>query len=195
MDEVLREFSELNNPRQIIIFILFVLIGATFCVIYDFIRSVRGRIKKQKVFTFISDVLYILFFTLVIYLALLVECDGEIRIFALLGCLLGWIAIRLTLSPLIYKIITKVLSVIIGIFALANIKIVMPIGRKIPVFRDRIKDKIKVIINKQIKYSKKDKKHLQKDRKVLYNQKDRESRRKNTRKSNEVQRSERNTYY
>jgi|GEM_PF-4315100 len=195
MDSVLKEFSGLDIPHQIVTFIIFLGLGVIFCGIYDIYRAVRYEIKPSKLLIFFADTFYVLFLTFIIFSACLVRTNGQIRIFALVGCFLGWILIRFTLSRWICNFFRMIIRGIKRIIRFINRKIVSPLRIKIPLHFERIKIKLKNIKNKYIKYSKKDKKHLQKDKEIVYNQKDNRRKKKRPKKTKEVPKIERNTFY
>ncbi len=195
MEQVLKDFSELDISNQIITFLWFIGIGGVFCVIYDMFRAIRRRGNLSRVATFFADVLYILFFAFIVYSALLVRCNGRIRIFALMGCVIGWSGVRLTLSRWIYKFFSIIISFMIRIKDWINLKILRPIKTRIPIIFKGIKAKFGKVKNKYIKYLKKEKKHLQKDKELVYNQKKGRHRKRTAKKTDEVYSSERNTFY
>ncbi|MBR2151988.1 MAG: spore cortex biosynthesis protein YabQ [Clostridia bacterium] len=195
MDSVIKDFLGLDITHQITTFFVFSILGVVFCVVYDFYRAIRYEIDLSKPVIFFADIFFVLFITIIIFFASLVRSNGQIRIFALFGCFLGWLVIRYTVSKWICKFFRIIISAIKRVIKFIKNKILTPIRVKIPLCFKRINAKVKFIKNKYVKYSKKDKKHLQKDKDIVYNQKDKRRKRKNAKKTNEVPRSERNTFY
>ncbi len=195
MEKVIKEFSGIDTSQQIVTFFVFVVLGVIFCVIYDFYRAMRYKLNYSKLVTFFTDIFYISLFTLIIFTASLVRSNGQIRIFALIGCFSGWLVTRVTVSRWICIFFMRIISGLIKFISVIKTKILTPLRVKTSKLCKRMKTKLKKLKNKRVKYSKKDKKYLQKDKEIVYNQEDKRHRRKSVKKTKEVPTSERNTFY
>ena len=142
MDNVIKDFSGLDITHQIVTFFIFFVIGVVFCGIYDIYRAIRCEIKPKKLIIFFADIIYTLFFTFIIFSASLVRSNGQIRIFALFGCLLGWFIIRFTVSKWICVFFRMIIRAIKRVIRFTNRKIVYPLRIKIPLYIERIKSKL-----------------------------------------------------
>ena len=110
MDSVIKDFSGLDVTHQIVTFFVFFGIGVVFCVIYDFYRAVRYEFKPSNPVIFFADILYVVVFTYIIFFAFLVRSNGQIRVFALFGCAIGWLVVRFTVSKWICKFFRAIIT-------------------------------------------------------------------------------------
>lgn len=93
--------------------------GASLGLVYDAGRLIRGRFRIPGI-TPICDAAFWLYATVLAALIIMRVLDGEVRLFALIGLLLGLILYLLTLGPLVlkvgYAVIDGVLRVLRFIF-------------------------------------------------------------------------------
>lgn len=92
---------DISFAGQTITFLLALAVGAALCLLYDVFRILRIGFRPGTVAIFVQDILYWLLCAMVTFCLLIVRCSGEIRGYALLGELLGWIICHLTLSVVI----------------------------------------------------------------------------------------------
>ncbi len=83
---------------QLTVFLISVIFGAAYCLLYDILRILRTTVIKSKISVFISDILYWVVITFISLSFSLLFSKGEIRGYWLLGILLGFIISRLTVS-------------------------------------------------------------------------------------------------
>lgn len=167
MEEIVKEFSRLQVSDQIITFAVFVVLGGVLCLLYDLYRAVALQCRFKGLWVFLSDVFYFVFSAFVIFSVLLVECNGKIRIFALLGCTIGWTVCRFTISKWVRMAFAKAVQGIKFLCKFIKVKIWSPIAFLLK----RVLGKVLHLKEIFTKYLKKSKKHLQKGDEVVYNQK------------------------
>ncbi len=140
---------------QVVSFLLSILLGAVFCIMYDLLRSLHKLYIKGFAEVFVLDLLFWFVCAIITYLFLVIYCNGIVRGFVVIGALMGFLAVRIILSKYILLIFTFVLKFIMGILHFVCAKIV---GILVP-------------INKYLKkYILKVKKCLHMLVKVMYNQ-------------------------
>lgn len=120
---------------QAYLFIVFSLTGVGLGILFDFFRAIRKTFKTPDFVTYIEDILYWILAGIIILYNIWFFNDGEIRIFMILGIVIGALIYGLTLSSLFIKI---------NYFIMSKIKNIMTFFSKI--FKTPIK-----IINNMIK--------------------------------------------
>ena len=151
---------EINNYDQIISFLLSVCLGAVFCLIYDIIRAARKVCLNSFLAITVVDFLLWIFYAFVTFIFLIARTDGEIRGYVLIGEMLGFIILRISLSHLLYLALSFVF------IKISNIK---QMGSKfIKTFYSKIE---KTIVKLCLSFFKKCKKTLENARKLLYSNK------------------------
>lgn len=97
---------EINITDQIITFGLSLCLGALLCVFYDIIRALRKAGFNSFTAVFFTDIIFWLFSAFVTFIFLIVRTNGEIRGYVLLSELLGFILFRISLSKLLFKMLS-----------------------------------------------------------------------------------------
>lgn len=121
---------EISISNQITTFLLSVLIGMVFCLIYDMGRIIRTRYFLGTVAVFITDVLYFIFIGIFEFCFFLVTCSGEIRSFVFIGNLLGFVLCRATLSKVFVPFGIFMLACLHKVFSLFERILIKPISKK-----------------------------------------------------------------
>ena len=122
---MLTEFTQVENSGQILTFLYAILFGGILCMIYDIYRSFIINLAPIRVIGHLLDILYFLFASVACFCFLLVECQGQIRFYAILGFAIGFYAVRKLCS----KGLRKFFSLIITFFAKTIRTIINPIRR------------------------------------------------------------------
>lgn len=158
---------EVSN--QTLIFLQSCLLGIVLGIIYDVFRVIRRAIKVNTIITFIQDFIFFILAAIITFTFFLQQTDGEMRMFVVIGELLGWVVYYLTIGKLVIKISESIIKVIKNIFKLIYNILIKRIIRIII----KIYSKIKKILIKfkliQKKYIQNSKYHLKKKEVLLYN--------------------------
>ena len=96
-----------TTSLQPLVFMMTIYAGLLSGLVYDFHRLLRKLINKKWA-TVLFDVFFILFFGSIIAAALYLSSNGEIRLFSLLGIVLGFILYIAVISPLFSFIAQKI---------------------------------------------------------------------------------------
>lgn len=104
--------------NQAYLFLVFSLTGVTIGVLFDFFRSLRRTIKTSNIITYIEDILFWILTGLLVLYNIWYFNSGEIRIYMLLGIILGVLIYMSTLSNILIKIFSKILRIIIKMLEL-----------------------------------------------------------------------------
>lgn len=94
---------EISIHNQILTFLWSVVLGLLSCFLYDIIRSIRKVYKWKTGIIFVCDILLWIIFAFVTFLFLISRTNGEIRSYVLLGELLGFVILRISVSRFIFK--------------------------------------------------------------------------------------------
>ncbi len=97
------------------------LLGCLLCFFYDILRGLRANVSHSDIAVFFEDIVFWAVAAFATFLFLLVRANGEIRGYVPFSSLLGFVACRLTLSCVFFR----VTSVFIRFF----IKILRPVLR------------------------------------------------------------------
>lgn len=94
---------------QFYAFIVTMLMGLTIGLLFDFYKVTKGIVRPGKIFGYIADVSFWVISTLTVFLLLLIGNWGEIRLYVVIGVLIG--------AAVYFKLISSgVLRVLDGIF-------------------------------------------------------------------------------
>lgn len=133
---------------EVFVFLKACVLGAFFGLFFDVFRIIRLSFKNPKLLVFIEDVLYFSIITLASFTFIVVENNGYLRAFLLIGELLGLILYFFTLSILIMKSAKAIIKVVKKILRFIYKFTLKPFV----VIFCKIKDKLKEIIsNNKIK--------------------------------------------
>ena len=116
--------------NQAYLFLVFSLTGVAIGILFDFFRILRRTIKTVNIVTYIEDVLFWGLTGVLILYNIWYFNNGEIRVYMFLGIILGTLIYMSTLSNIVVKVFTRILSTIIKILELP-FKTIITIFRKI----------------------------------------------------------------
>lgn len=146
------------------IFLIFILNGIIIAFIFDLFRISRKIFKTPDWITYIEDILFWLITCLIIAYSIYTYNNGEIRLYMLIGLLVGGLTYIITLSKYIIKIFVTIIDKIkqsiqlITKFLMFPVKILGKWGRKLilkPIYFIiiNVKSNISKILQKNIKNS------------------------------------------
>ena len=95
---------------QIIVFLFSMILGAALSLIFDGFRILNAVLTVNLKRIFFEDIIYFILSAFITFTYILVANGGEIRVYIILGELLGWTIYRLTLGKFVYKIIFTVVK-------------------------------------------------------------------------------------
>ena len=98
------------------LFIVFSLTGIGLGVLFDFFRALRKTFKTPDLITYLEDLIYWMLAGIIILYNIWFFNDGEIRIYMILGILIGSLIYTLTLSIIFIKV---------NYFIMSKIKIIL----------------------------------------------------------------------
>lgn len=137
---------------QTYLFLVFSLTGISIGLLFDFFRVLRKSFKTSDIVTSIEDILFWILTGIIILYNIWYFNNGEIRLFMILGIILGTIIYMLTLSNVILKIFFSILTflkkIIMQLLKILEVpfKPIVLIYKKICVIISNI---VKKIINKR----------------------------------------------
>lgn len=100
----------LSMSRQSLLFLTTIIMGMVIGFIYDIFRIFRKTTPHKNIFTQTEDLLFWLAVTFLMFYVMLNKNYGEIRLFVLLGAVLGMVMYFATLSHLIIKVSVAVIQ-------------------------------------------------------------------------------------
>ena len=100
---------------QTITFFISVALGVSFCIFYDILRVLHKNLIKNTIEVFISDLVFWCLLAVITFFFLVLRCNGQLRVFVILGITAGFISCRLLISRLIYWVFNKIVSVLVAI--------------------------------------------------------------------------------
>ena len=123
--------------EQAYLFLVFSLTGVAIGILFDFFRVLRKTFKTADIITYIEDILFWVLAGILILYNIWYFNNGEIRLFMIIGIIMGALIYTLTLSNLFVSIdsflmslIKKALTFLYNFFNIP-IKLVKDILRKI----------------------------------------------------------------
>ena len=90
--------------NQAYLFLVFVINGILIGVLFDFFRILRKTFKTKDIITYIEDFLFWILTGIILLYSIFTFNNGEIRLFMLLGILLGTIIYMIFISSYVIKI-------------------------------------------------------------------------------------------
>lgn len=124
-------FSQFNT-----VFIFF-LTGICIGLLFDFFRIQRKVLKTCDFITYIQDILFWIVSGLIIIFVIMKYTNGEIRIYMVLGIILGILIYFLIISKYIMKIFVCILSFLLNIIG----KLLFPIKKIYKIIKKSWKNK------------------------------------------------------
>lgn len=137
---------EINSNFQVMSFIGSIILGGIFSLLFDVFKAFRISFKMSGVAVFITDIIYFLSIALLSFCYFLATTDGEIRLFIIFGCFLGFIIFRFLISRYLTATLSYIIKKIIKIFSLLN--------TYINILFDKISQFFTAFFNKAIKFLK-----------------------------------------
>lgn len=136
-------------------------LGFVLGIVYEIIRILRLYISENKVFVFISDMLFVILCSVSFFVLFVAVNNGHIRFYMLISGLLGYVVCLFTIGELLFSCFAKLKSVLI--------KVLKPIFKPFVLLNMKISLKLKKIFEKILNKLKKLLKH---SHKVVYNKPD-----------------------
>lgn len=96
--------------NQAYLFLVFSLTGVIIGIVFDIFRVLRMIYKTSDIATYIEDILFWVLAGIIILYNIWYFNDGEIRLFMILGIIMGAIIYALTLSNIFIKINSFIMS-------------------------------------------------------------------------------------
>lgn len=124
----------LNQFNTIFIFFL---TGICIGLIFDFFRIQRKVIKTCNFITYIQDILFWIISGLIMIFVIMKYTNGEIRMYMVLGIILGILIYFLVISKYIIKIFVNILSFLLNIIT----KLLFPIKKITKIIKKGWKNK------------------------------------------------------
>ena len=103
---------EINLQNQITTFLLSSALGIIICIVYDVVRAYRCAARSSKLSVFLGDVFLCVVSAFVTFIFLIARTNGEVRLYVLIGELLGFVLFRGLLSRVWYKLVFKFFSLV-----------------------------------------------------------------------------------
>ncbi len=147
------------------IFLLALGFGFILGILYDVFRTFRMIISDSAPFIFLMDILYFLLCTFLVFCFNLTVDGGKIRLYVMLGDLLGWLIYYFSLGEISVRISNAAVSLV----RRAAAAIFKPVSGLVKLLK-RLLSKNTLFLKKIIrKFKKKAKYDLQKHRGMVYN--------------------------
>lgn len=124
-------------------FLYALLLGGVIGVLYDVFRVSRVAFRLSWLLVLLQDILVFLLAALLLWRYFLLQSSGEVRIFAVLGVLLGWVIYFFTLGCLVMRLA----SLIIRIITRMTVAILTPVKKTAAVAKKILDKQVKLIIS------------------------------------------------
>lgn len=95
--------------NQAYLFLVFSLTGIFIGCLFDFFRILRKLFKTSNLITYIEDILFWILTGIIVLYVIWYFNDGEIRLYLLLGLIMGIIIYILTISNIFFKVVFNIL--------------------------------------------------------------------------------------
>ena len=155
----------ITMSQQTLIFLYSCVLGVGLSLYLDIFRVIRLVLGNPKLVTFVCDLLYFLSSTLIVYLFFVRYCSGQVRVYVLVGALLGFLFCHFSISVLFMHLavwVVKWIRRFWGALARPFVKFGRFVGKKIQKRRQQALENRK-------KHKKIPENGLQPKRHVVYN--------------------------
>ncbi len=98
------------------VFFISIAFGSIFGIIWDCFRIIRNKINNFKKIVFCLDIAYFVIISLLTILFFFKFTSGGVRLFVIIGEILGFIIYYISIEKIIFKILNLVLGSILNIF-------------------------------------------------------------------------------
>ena len=98
--------------NQAYLFLIFTLNGVCIGLIFDLFRILRKSFKTSNLIIYIQDILFWIFTGISIVFFMYNYSDGSIRLYMILGLILGFLLYLLTISKYIIKVFVFIICII-----------------------------------------------------------------------------------
>ncbi len=122
---------------QAVTFALSLLLGAVLCMLYDVVRALHKTYIQGFFEVLVCDLLYFGVSAVITFCFLVIRCQGSVRFFVLVGQLIGFMAVRLTLSRWFLVVAVRILKIFSYIFGFFG-SITVSIMRKLKKFLEKM---------------------------------------------------------
>ena len=122
--------------NQTYLFIVFTIVGIIIGVLFDIFRILRKSFKTKDIVTYIEDILFWILTGIIILFSMYKFSNGELRLFMIIGIIMGTLMYMITFSKYVIKISVFIINIIKTIIVYP-IKVIEKILKKIiirPIF-------------------------------------------------------------
>lgn len=98
---------EISNSLQTQDFLRSIVLGVILCVIYCFFAALRKAGLNSTISVFFEDLIFLLIASPICFLFLLATTNGEVRMYVLIGALVGFFLFKFTLFKLFLFLFSK----------------------------------------------------------------------------------------
>lgn len=113
---------------QLYILSIFLISGILIGIFFDLFRILRKSFKTPDFITYIEDIIFWLLTGCFLLYLLFTFCNGEIRIYQIIGIIIGGITYFLTLSKYFIRINVKIVTIIKNVILWPLKQILKPIS-------------------------------------------------------------------
>ena len=94
---------EISLINQASTFLVSVILGVFLSFLFDLFRALNASFKLSKKKVLINDIIYFVVSAVITFMCILIINLGEVRIYIIIGEILGFIVYRITLSRFIFN--------------------------------------------------------------------------------------------
>lgn len=98
--------------NQAYLFLIFILNGIIIGLLFDFFRILRRSFKTNNIITYIEDILFWILTGIILLYSIFTFNNGQIRLYLILGVMIGIISYILTISSILININVKIIKFI-----------------------------------------------------------------------------------
>lgn len=102
----------IDVSAQALTFLMSLGLGAVLCLLYDVVRALHKTFIKGFLEVLVCDILFWCVAAFLTFCFLIIRCFGSVRVFVLVGELIGAVITRYTLSRLFLPFLSKILRLI-----------------------------------------------------------------------------------
>ena len=93
---------EIHSSHQLLTFLFAIVLGLLFCLLYDIFRALRVAVHFSNIAIAVQDILFWAVCAFLNFLFFLARTSGEIRLFVIIGIVIGFLVCRVSVSRIIF---------------------------------------------------------------------------------------------
>lgn len=103
--------GHIDVVQEVLTFLMSIGLGAAYCILYDIVRALHKTFVKGFFEVLVLDLTFWTVLTFCSFFFNILRCLGQVRLFVLIGHLIGFLLLKATFSRFVFAALVKLMSV------------------------------------------------------------------------------------